>query len=195
IEGAFGAVNEQQLIVLEALLANAEKLSVVLENLVEIYQYENGTKNTLFQKHRVLSLIAPVVEKYLTAAHARGVSLKLATVSESLEVECDMREISTLLENLVENAIQHTRTTVTLSVEDTDGKLAFAVADDGMGIDPRDQQSLFSRFYEVSSNGRYPATTGTGLYLCNLIALAHGGSLACESSPGEGTVFRASVPA
>src|SRR4029453_14242374 len=126
IEGAFGAVNEQQLIVLEALLANAEKLSVVLENLVEIYQYENGTKNTLFQKHRVLSLIAPVVEKYLTAAHARGVSLKLATVSESLEVECDMREISTLLENLVENAIQHTRTTVTLSVEDTDGKLAFA---------------------------------------------------------------------
>jgi len=194
IEGAFGALNEQQLTVLAALHLDAEKLLVVTDNLVEIYSHQNGIKTLAIEAHQACLLVNPVIANYSAAARARGITFEKVGFSEPLLVECDGHEIQVLLENLIENAVEYARTKVTVSIEARDGRLNFLVADDGRGIAPEDQKTLFSRFYEVSSNGRYPATTGTGLCLCHEIAKAHGGSVSCHSSAKSQTVFCLSLP-
>ena len=69
-----------------------------------------------------------------------------------------------------------------------------AVEDRGPGIEPEDLPHIFERFYRgktaAGSDG-----LGLGLYICELIAEAHGGSIAVENRPGRGSIFTLALPA
>ena len=93
--------------------------------------------------------------------------------------------------NLVLNAIDATgkggKVVVTARVED--GALVAAVADDGHGIDPAHRDRLFRPYFTTKRHG-----TGLGLFVTQKLVHAHGGTIACASSPGEGTTFELRFP-
>ena len=71
--------------------------------------------------------------------------------------------------------------------------MVLSVADTGAGIPPEHLPHVFERFFRVP--GRAAASgTGLGLAIVREIVTAHGGSVTCESRPGEGTVFRITLP-
>jgi len=69
----------------------------------------------------------------------------------------------------------------------------FAVADDGIGIDPEKTDRIFEVFKRLHHDDEYPGT-GIGLSLCQEIVENHGGDIWVESEPGEGSTFRFTLP-
>jgi light-regulated signal transduction histidine kinase (bacteriophytochrome) len=69
----------------------------------------------------------------------------------------------------------------------------FAVADNGIGIDPQYADRIFALFQRLHSKADYPGT-GIGLAVCKKIVEGYGGTLAFESQPGEGTTFYWTIP-
>jgi signal transduction histidine kinase len=64
------------------------------------------------------------------------------------------------------------------------------VSDDGHGIDPKHRERLFRPYFTTKLHG-----TGLGLFVSRKLVQAHGGTVECESRPGEGTTFRLVFPA
>lgn len=196
LDGGYGELSAEQAAVMEALLQNSEKLTTLVNNMVEVYRYQNGMKELSIRSESVAQLTAELAEKYRRRASSKSVQLIYAAerCPQDLQMDCDRREIQTLIEQVLDNAVEHARSSVLFSVERGDGNLALVVKDDGRGINQADVKNLFDRFFEVSSEGHHPAHTGTGLTLCAEIARAHGGKIICESTPGAGATFRILLP-
>src|SRR5205807_5506946 len=93
--------------------------------------------------------------------------------------------------NLLDNAIKYTPPggTIEVGVGAEPGAAVVAVRDSGIGIPPEHLPHVFERFYRVDkARSRAEGGTGLGLSIARSIVAAHGGSIALDSKPGEGTV-------
>lgn len=94
--------------------------------------------------------------------------------------------------NLVINAAQASqkKSTVTVKTRPVDGEVEISVIDRGVGIQPKDLESIFNPFFTTKSDG-----VGLGLAIVSKIVDEHGGHILVESRPGEGSVFLVYLPA
>ena len=112
-------------------------------------------------------------------------------------VRGDASQLVQLVQNLVVNALKFTGDeppVVRISAARDGDEWAFAVADEGIGIDPEFDERIFQVFQRLHAPNEYPGT-GVGLAICRAIAERHGGRIWVESTPGEGSVFRFTLPA
>jgi len=112
-------------------------------------------------------------------------------------VRADRVQITQVLVNLFLNAIQavakanHPCPKILVSTHlDEAGFTEISVADNGPGIEAADLPRIFDRFFTTKSEG-----LGLGLPISRSIVESHGGRLWCDSTPGESTVFRLTLPA
>ena len=102
-----------------------------------------------------------------------------------------------VLDNLLSNAIKYSPHggPVTVRVAPAGTTVQVQVADRGMGMRAEDAEHVFGRFFR-SSNARMSAIPGLGLGLAVVreIVERHGGTIRCDSAPGEGTVFTLALP-
>ena len=102
-----------------------------------------------------------------------------------------------LLENLVGNAVKFHGSPpprVEVSAARRDGMWEFAVADNGIGIEPQYADRIFAVFQRLHTRDEYPGT-GIGLALCQKIVQLHGGTIWLDSRLGAGSTFRWTIPA
>jgi signal transduction histidine kinase len=117
------------------------------------------------------ALGAQCATEFVTRAHNRGIALNVATTSAI--VDGDARRLRELIRNLLDNALRHARTSVTLSV--TNGTNAeVVVEDDGPGIPQSERERIFERFARGADDTE---GSGLGLPIARWIAQAHEGSL------------------
>ena len=84
---------------------------------------------------------------------------------------------------------------ITLSAEPAPGgRVRLSVADTGEGIPPEHLPHVFERFFRVPGKSRGQGT-GLGLAIVREVVGAHGGEVACDSAPGQGTTFHLTLPA
>jgi PAS domain S-box-containing protein len=110
--------------------------------------------------------------------------------------EADAQAVRALLVNLVENALDACRLDQNKADHRVDMRLRglpdhvqFEIEDNGLGMDQETQEKAFSLFFSSKGTG-----TGLGLFISNRIALAHGGAINLESTPGVGTRFVVTLP-
>lgn len=111
-------------------------------------------------------------------------------------VMADRIQLAQVLQNLIENGIKYNRSQpprVSVTCERRDNDWVFAVADNGIGIDPKHHDRIFEIFRRLHSHQDIPGT-GIGLAICHRIVERHGGRLWVESEPGRGSVFYFSLP-
>ena len=103
--------------------------------------------------------------------------------------------IEQVLVNLIENAAKYTppRSHVTVAVEQRPDELAVSVADDGPGLPPGQERTIFDKFHRGAPEST-PGGAGLGLAICKAVMEAHGGRIWAENSPGGGAVFRFTLP-
>ncbi|MDE0244626.1 MAG: HAMP domain-containing sensor histidine kinase [Gammaproteobacteria bacterium] len=103
-----------------------------------------------------------------------------------------------LVRNLVENALRYNPRDgkpVELSLRMEDGAAVIRVQDHGPGIEPEHLEQVTDAFYRADpSRGAGTGRHGLGLYLCRLIAEAHGGEVEVISPPGSGACITARIP-
>jgi len=113
-------------------------------------------------------------------------------------LEVDPVLLRRALDNLLDNAGKYSEphSTVRLRARQSGGGLEVEVADEGIGIDAKDMEQLFTPFFRSDrSRARKTGGVGLGLALARRIVVAHGGSLSLESQPGQGTTARVTLPA
>jgi signal transduction histidine kinase len=147
----------------------------------------------LNDEHTALSAepvqLAEFVESVVDQYFSYEGGLEIVLPSEDREFVIDKLRIRLLLTNLLNNAIRHGQDNpLRVEVIFNDASATLIVEDQGEGIGPEHIEQVCEPFYRAdSSRQRNTGGFGLGLYLCRLIAQAHGGSLQIESELGEGT--------
>jgi signal transduction histidine kinase len=99
-----------------------------------------------------------------------------------------------VLTNLLSNAVKYGRGgPIEVSVEAAGRIARLGVRDEGMGIEPADQDRIFERFERLISDRKYGGF-GLGLWIARQIVDAHGGTIRVESRPGAGARFVVELP-
>ena len=118
-----------------------------------------------------------------------------ARIDDTVQIRGDETLLPRVCCNLLDNAIHFAPpgSTVELLWRRGDGEAVLSVSDQGPGIDPKDQERIFERFYQVGESRT--RGTGLGLAIVKWIAELHDARVAVESAPGQGATFRVSFPA
>ncbi|MFB6221105.1 MAG: ATP-binding protein [Halolamina sp.] len=112
------------------------------------------------------------------------------TADDLPTVQADRTQLMEVFRNLLENALRHRGEEpprVHVGATPADEMWQFSVRDDGVGIDPDQQDRIFEMFEQGNAKDR--GSAGIGLALCERIIEQHGGDIWVESEPGEGTTF------
>jgi signal transduction histidine kinase len=145
-------------------------------------------KPGLLQREPVdLAAIAHACARELDGrAVERGVQIDLRL--EPAIVDGDARRLHELARNLLENAVRHATSCVTVTTDAENGRAVLRVSDDGAGVVPELRERLFERFVSGSEGG-----SGLGLAIAQWVARAHEGTLALDERE-RGASFVASFP-
>jgi signal transduction histidine kinase len=130
-------------------------------------------------------------------AREKNVRLELALQDSLPPVAVDGDRIGQVLRNLLSNALRHTQSggRVALALRVEDGRAVVEVSDTGAGIPPEALPHVFDRFYRADpSRSRATGGSGLGLAIARQLVRAHGGDIAVESTPRDGTTFRFWLP-
>lgn len=119
---------------------------------------------------------------------------------ESLVMDADAKLLREAFDNYLSNAIKYSPPGRTVSVKlghsTAGGMVEFAVRDEGPGLSAGDQAMLFQKFKRLTPRPTAgESSTGLGLSIVKTVAERHGGSVGCESSPGQGARFWLRLPA
>src|SRR6185295_13326876 len=124
---------------------------------------------------------------------SRGIALDVRLhLGEVPAVVGDAAELREALTNLILNAVDAMPAggTLTLTTALVDDRVEVVVADTGVGMAPEIREKVFDPFFTTKG----PQGTGLGLSMTYGIVSRHGGSIAVESAPGQGSTFRLSFP-
>jgi signal transduction histidine kinase len=139
---------------------------------------------------------ATAVSLSAAQSEAAGVTVELLRRPGTLDVRLDPPRLAQAIQNLVQNAVQHTprggRVQVELRSEAQDGMAGFScvVRDEGPGFAPEDLAHLFEPFYSRRLGG-----TGLGLSIVQRIVDQHGGRVSADNRPGGGAAVELWLPA
>ena len=145
--------------------------------------------------NRLSQLDEGVVRGLHDAAEAKNVTM--AVTGENVTVRAARRLLSEILYNLCDNAIKYNVPggSVTVDVGLCGESAVLTVSDTGIGIPPEHQARVFERFYRVDkSHSRQSGGTGLGLSIVKHAVGDLGGGLHLDSTPGQGTTIRVTVP-
>lgn len=182
---------------LQSIDRNAERLKLLIEDLLTISELESKRSTLNFQAVSAHALAAKVVADLAERANAREIQI-INNVPE-LTVLADPGRMEQVLVNLTDNAIKYGNAggIVEISAKAADGNLVeFTVRDDGPGIAPEALERIFERFYrEDKARAREQGGTGLGLAIVKHIVQSHHGQVWANSQPGHGSTFHFTLPA
>jgi NtrC-family two-component system sensor histidine kinase KinB len=195
LEEATGPVNPKQLELLLDARDNAERLLAMINNLLDLARMEEGQRQLDLHPEPPDALLQAAVEMIRTQAEDQGVDVEVSVPPDLPLVAVDRRQLGHALHNLLNNSLTYTHKggRITLSAEATDGTVTLSVADTGAGIPAEFLPHVFERFFRVPGKSQHGGT-GLGLAIVREIVTAHGGTVSCESQPGEGTTIRLRLP-
>lgn len=192
-----GCTEEQQNH-LQVIRESAQYLLQMIRNLLDFSKIEAGKMEINRVPFRIQELIEHALRLLSSASAKRENSLTYRILNGVADqLEGDSPKILQVLINLLGNAVKFTQNgkvevTVSLAAGDeASQRLRFEVRDEGIGISPEDQASLFRPYSQVSRDAELSAEgTGLGLSICKSMVELMGGTISAESMPGTGSVFR-----
>ena len=181
----------------ERIRHESARLGRLVSELLELSRLQGGEPLPLREPCSVDRIIAEVIDRSRTAAAAKEIELRVLG-ARGLTAYGNESQLVTAVTNLVENAIaySHDRTRVDVIVSNGDTAVHISVRDEGIGIEPRDLDRIFERFYRADrARSRSTGGTGLGLAIVKHIATNHGGRVEVASTVGEGSTFTLRLPA
>jgi two-component system phosphate regulon sensor histidine kinase PhoR len=194
---------------LDIIVRESERLSALIENVLDFARLERGSGNYEFAEGDVGDAVSRAANVYRYRAEREGVKLVLEVDSSLPRARIDERAIQLAVVNLVDNALKYAPNgeVITVRTRAHDGGVRVDVKDQGPGVAAEDRQRIFERFVRLPSardekseksgdKHRSPVRgSGIGLALVKHIAESHGGRAWVESEVGVGSTFTFTIPA
>lgn len=194
-DGLAGGLTQAQQEYVQMIEGDSRRLIRVVNELLEWGRLQSGH----IQLQRTPVALYPLLDEVFMllrpAAQQKAVRLEMANAEPSLCVPADPDKLKQILINLLDNAIKFSRpdSSVRVHAESVPEGWRVLVEDHGPGVPAEDVPHLFERFYRGQSGGGAPGT-GLGLAIAKNLARLHGGDIALQTSPGQGSTFALTLP-
>ena len=173
-------------------LATIARLESVIDQLLQLARPDGETIER--EPRRPVDLDELVLAQATRLRRTTDLDIDTSGVSGG-QVRGRDNELGRLIENLTSNAVRHARSTVGLSVVESDGWVELAISDDGPGVPESDRARIFQRFARLDdSRVRDAGGAGLGLAIVEAIVRDHGGAISVERSDSGGARFVVRLP-
>ena len=180
----------------KAILHNAERLSEMVSDLIDLSRIEYGELKLEFEKVNINQSILKALDAIKGLAAKKEISLNFDEYEDEF-IRVDINAIDRILINLLDNAIKYSpnKSSVRITIEDKNSHIEVNVIDRGKGIDDSDKVRIFGRFYRTAQ-ARASDKTGSGLGLAIVKNLVHSldGDVGVRNSNSGGCNFWFTVP-
>jgi two-component system, NtrC family, sensor histidine kinase KinB len=195
LEETVGPLTPKQTELLVDARDSAERLQNMIEHLLALARLEQGGDALNLQPCSPRAILEAAADAVRPRAQDRHLTLTVEDASGLPDIAVDAARLGHALNNLLDNALTYTEQggRITLSARRGPEGVELSIADTGLGIPPEHLSQVFEKFFRVPEQSRGHGT-GLGLAIVREIVAAHHGQVHVESQPGQGTVFRITLP-
>ncbi len=199
LHGMVGPLAERQHLYLTRISANANRLTRMIADLLDLSRIEAGTVRLAHGSVSLSELLENVTQELLPLTQTKAQQLTVELTEDHLTAWGDQDRLHQIITNLVHNAHKFSPQEGHILVRASPappGHILLTISDTGPGIPPEAQASLFQPFFqahripEIGTQG-----LGLGLSIVKQLVELHGGTISVESRPGEGATFHLRLPA
>ncbi len=179
------------------LLEQSERLSLLIDNILDFARMEEGKKEFEFEMVDMGPLLEELISTIQQQVRHEGFTVQARIDAPLPSIQVDRAAITQAITNLIDNAIKYSAGAKKIYVRGftEDQYLIIAVQDFGVGIKPEEIDKVFDRFYRGGDElTRTVKGSGLGLTLVKQIIQAHHGNVHIESEPGRGSTFSIRLP-
>ncbi|HVJ18071.1 MAG TPA: HAMP domain-containing sensor histidine kinase [Polyangiaceae bacterium] len=172
----------------------AARLERMLADFLDFARIEASTLE-LRQEDCDLAQIAREVVALYETAEGEG-RIEISCPKDPVLLNCDASRIEQVLGNLISNALKYSPSgaLVNVTVGQSADSITLEVRDRGVGIALDEQRQVFEPFHRTRAGKARASGAGLGLFVVRTIVEAHGGTIALESTPGQGTTVTTRLP-
>ncbi len=191
LEEGLGLLNDEQKELVKAIHEDGERLTKLVNDLLELTRIESGKAIYKFQEYNMNDIVECAVKPFYNLAAQNNVRLHCRCDSKLPPVAVDFVKITWVLNNLLSNALKYTAAgdEICVSTYGKDGKVYVEVKDTGTGIPEEYLEKIFEKYVQVKDGDLEVRGTGLGLAVVKGIIEAHQGVLWCESRLDAGSSF------
>jgi len=205
LQGKTGAINENQSKFLSMADRNINRLTNILNDLLNLSRIESGKIKMDFEDVELKAIIESTACSLRPQADGKSVRIEVEEPGNLPLVYADQEKAEQILTNLIGNAIKFTpeggRILITAKLihrdegEKQSDRIAISVKDTGIGIPPEQLEAIFEKFFQVEDSlHRSAGGTGLGLAITKGLVEAHQGKIWAESEVGKGSTFTFTLP-
>ena len=162
-----------------------------MADLIEVTELDTGKREFNIERLKPLAVLNQARNRFCNKAGTKRIRVEVSAFADLSHIDADRRAVSSILDNLLSNAIRYTpeEGEILLAAEEIKNFVQFTVRNIGLGIEADGLGDIFDRFNVFSERG-----SGLGLALARRLVEARDGQIAVESRFGHGTTFRFTLP-
>lgn len=197
-EGDYGKLNKKTAPILNNISYSIERLTRLVDQLLDLGQIESGKMIFNFCRHDVNCLISEVINELRPKLSHKVKMEFVGKKSGPFWADIDADKISNVIFNLIDNAIKYTdKGKISVRLQANKKQLIIKIKDTGIGLSQSDKAKVFSKFFRSRylSSAIDKKGTGLGLFIVSKFVKAHRGEVWCKSDGrGKGSEFGFSLP-
>ena len=182
---------------LQSILRQSTKMSELIHQLLQLARKDKENATIIYEIFDISELAEMVADEMREFGEQSGISVA-EDIQLGLMIEADQTLLMRLLMNLVMNGITYNQEDgfVKIKLYEEADRIIGEISDNGIGIEKKEQEKIWERFYRVDSARTSTANgnAGLGLSMAKWIVEMHQGTITVDSQVGKGSLFRFSLP-
>lgn len=173
------------------------RLGLLVDKVLKLSLFENKAITLQKENVDVLQLTNEVVSSMKLQFEKQHANVSVESIGEKFIIEADKLHISSVVYNLLDNALKYSTGNPAISILLTSHKehISLQVSDKGMGIADEYRNKIFEKFFRIPGGDRHNIKGyGLGLSYVNHIVRQHQGFIEVKSAKGEGSTFTVNIP-
>ncbi len=172
----------------------ADKLNDLMNKLLSFTQIENRSINVKNEEINIDIFSQNIIDAFQLKYSDYEILLDIKNVNS---FQSDPVLLSSIFYNLIENAYKYANADnkfLKISICKIKKNIVFSFQDKGIGIDAKELNNIFKKFYRIQSRYNQQGSVGLGLAFCKELVTFMNGTIQVKSKPGKGSVFEVTLP-